>query len=431
MKIISKTIAFIWLILSSSFLSQEFTRSWLKKLDESLAQKEKYETLKAERIKGLEKLLLNSNSLNTKYDIYKQLFEEYKTNQYDSAVIYANRCLQTANQLKDVNAIAQAKCAVAFCQISAGIMMEALPQLKSTNSQDLRLDIRQQYYEVMAKFWRENADFVHDNPYYDRYITISNNYMDSLVNILPVHSAKWYSVKGSIAMRKQQFKEAINYFGKAEKMPNRDKHELAMEFAEVAWAYHYLGEKEQELIYFIRSAIYDNETATHEITALYLIALQIYDSGDNERACKYLNIALKDVMSYNSRQRKIEIGTIIPIIEQGRYDTVKECVSQENLDKERNEMYNAFDEAFLSLYPNFVEKFNELFDESQRHARKSEHSLTSEMRIFALIRLGINDSERIAQFLDYSVHTVNTYKTRTKNRSLIDNNLFEQKIMEI
>ena len=117
--------------------SQEFTRLLACNiLDESLAQKEKYETLKAERIKGLEKLLLNSNSLNTKYDIYKQLFEEYKTNQYDSAVIYANRCLQTANQLKDVNAIAQAKCAVAFCQISAGIIMEALPQLKSINSQD-------------------------------------------------------------------------------------------------------------------------------------------------------------------------------------------------------------------------------------------------------------------------------------------------------
>lgn len=532
MKIISKTIAFIWLILSSGMLqAKSSSDSWLKKLDESLAQKEKYETLKAERIKGLEKLLLNSNSLNTKYDIYKQLFEEYKTNQYDSAVVYANHCLQTANQMKDVNAIAQAKCAVAFCQVSAGIMMEALPQLKSINSQDLRLNIRQQYYEVMAKFWRENADFVHDNPYYDRYIAISNNYMDSLVSILPVHSAKWYSVKGSIAMRKQQFKEAINYFDKAEKMPNRDKHELAMEFAEVAWAYHYLEDKEQELIYFIRSAIYDNETATREITALYLIAMQTYNSGDNERACKYLDIALKDVMSYNSRQRKIEIGTIIPIIEQGRYDAVrkernwfiifmvifafmsvgiltefiyirkknsklkqamniiethaqnlnktnlrleeankikniyigksffitsqfvkklqhifktidrnmtikkydavKECVSQETLNKERNEMYNAFDEAFLSLYPNFVEKFNELFDESQRHARKSEHSLTSEMRIFALIRLGINDSERIAQFLDYSVHTVNTYKTRTKNRSLIDNNLFEQKIMEI
>ena len=61
----------------------------------------------------------------------------------------------------------------------------------------------------------------------------------------------------------------------------------------------------------------------------------------------------------------------------------------------------------------------------------NEHSLTSEMRIFALIRLGINDSERIAKFLDYSVHTVNTYKTRIKNRSTVDNEQFESVIMEI
>lgn len=53
------------------------------------------------------------------------------------------------------------------------------------------------------------------------------------------------------------------------------------------------------------------------------------------------------------------------------------------------------------------------------------------MRIFALIRLGINDSERIANFLNYSVHTVNTYKTRVKNRSLLDNSKFEPAIMAI
>lgn len=93
-------------------------------------------------------------------------------------------------------------------------------------------------------------------------------------------------------------------------------------------------------------------------------------------------------------------------------------------------MYEAFDASFLSLFPNFVEKYNELFDSSMRQVPKP-NTLTSEMRIFALIRLGITDSERIAKFLDYSVHTVNTYKTRIKNRSLIDNNLFEQKIMEI
>jgi DNA-binding CsgD family transcriptional regulator len=53
------------------------------------------------------------------------------------------------------------------------------------------------------------------------------------------------------------------------------------------------------------------------------------------------------------------------------------------------------------------------------------------MRIFALIRLGITDSDRIAKFLDYSVHTVNTYKTRVKNRSTVDNEEFEKRIMAI
>ena len=52
------------------------------------------------------------------------------------------------------------------------------------------------------------------------------------------------------------------------------------------------------------------------------------------------------------------------------------------------------------------------------------------MRIFALIRLGISESDRIAKFLDLSVHTVNTYKTRVKNKSLVENDRFEAEIMK-
>ena len=92
----------------------------------------------------------------------------------------------------------------------------------------------------------------------------------------------------------------------------------------MAWAYHYLGNKEQELIYLIRSAINDNETATREITALYLIALRIDKDGNHDRASRYLTLALNEVQSYNSRQRKMEISAIIPIIEQGRYNAMRQ-----------------------------------------------------------------------------------------------------------
>ena len=85
---------------------------------------------------------------------------------------------------------------------------------------------------------------------------------------------------------------------------------------------------------------------------------------------------------------------------------------------------------FLKLFPQFIENYNKLFDEpDQRPVEKRQ--LTTEMRIFALIRLGITDSERIASFLNYSVHTINTYKTRVKNRSNVDNDKFERYIMEI
>ena len=114
-----------------------------------------------------------------------------------------------------------------------------------------------------------------------------------------------------------------------------------------------------------------------------------------------------------------------------QYEELRSTLKQSTLNTERENMFQAFDETFLKLFPDFVERYNALFEEKDRRMPANDHSLTSEMRIFALIRLGINDSERIAKFLDYSVHTVNTYKTRIKNRSTAENDQFEKLIMAI
>ena len=114
-----------------------------------------------------------------------------------------------------------------------------------------------------------------------------------------------------------------------------------------------------------------------------------------------------------------------------RYEDIRSSLKEEELVDERKSMFVDFDETFLKLFPHFVEKYNELFDEIDQKELESPQRLTTEIRIFALIRLGITDSDRIASFLNYSVHTINTYKTRVKNRSKVDNKLFEQRIMEI
>ena len=105
--------------------------------------------------------------------------------------------------------------------------------------------------------------------------------------------------------------------------------------------------------------------------------------------------------------------------------------SSTSFQQERENMFDLFDQIFLKLFPDFVNQYNQLFNPEDRVILKNEHILNAELRIFALIRLGISESERIAQFLDYSVHTVNNYKTKVKNRSFVPNELFEQRIMQI
>ena len=114
-----------------------------------------------------------------------------------------------------------------------------------------------------------------------------------------------------------------------------------------------------------------------------------------------------------------------------QYSELMQIVKQTDSPQTKAGKYVSFDSIFLKLFPDFVEHFNQLFPDKDRIILQDPNCLTTELRIFALIRLGVTDSEHIAKFLNYSVNTINTYKTKVKNRSLVPNNLFEQKIMEI
>lgn len=102
-----------------------------------------------------------------------------------------------------------------------------------------------------------------------------------------------------------------------------------------------------------------------------------------------------------------------------------------NVYREREELFIRFDEIFLKLFPDFVDRFNELLNPEEQIQLKKGELLNAELRIYALIRLGISDSEKIAHFLDYSVNTIYTYKTKIKNRTNLTNVDFKRKIMEI
>ena len=105
--------------------------------------------------------------------------------------------------------------------------------------------------------------------------------------------------------------------------------------------------------------------------------------------------------------------------------------STELKEKELEELYQNFDSVFLHLFPNFVNDFNALLQTDTQVHPKEENRLTTEIRIFALIRLGIEDSSKIAEFLHYSVNTIYNYRARIKNGALDNRESFERRIKEL
>ena len=101
--------------------------------------------------------------------------------------------------------------------------------------------------------------------------------------------------------------------------------------------------------------------------------------------------------------------------------------STELKEKELEELYENFDTVFLHLFPNFIDDFNALLQpDMQIHPK--ENRLTTDIRIFALIRLGFEDSSKIAEFLHYSVNTIYNYRARIKNGALGNREQFEAKV---
>ncbi|GHU71254.1 hypothetical protein FACS189413_12750 [Bacteroidia bacterium] len=105
--------------------------------------------------------------------------------------------------------------------------------------------------------------------------------------------------------------------------------------------------------------------------------------------------------------------------------------SSEVIEDELRDFYRHFDATFINLFPNFVEEFNKLLPESEQIYPKHSSELNIELRIFALIRLGITDSAKIAGFLRYSITTIYNYRSKYRNKSLVPNEKFEEEIMKI
>ena len=105
--------------------------------------------------------------------------------------------------------------------------------------------------------------------------------------------------------------------------------------------------------------------------------------------------------------------------------------SEQLKEDEVKELFDNFDTVFLHLFPTFIDDFNALLRPEERIYPTGKSRLNTDLRIFALIRLGIDESSKIAEFLRYSPNSIYAYRSRMKGKAVGNREEFEEKVKEI
>lgn len=138
---------------------------------------------------------------------------------------------------------------------------------------------------------------------------------------------------------------------------------------------------------------------------------------------EYCSMAISALQQY---QQTLKVAAT-----QGNFENLIKKINSGTIEnKTLTEFYSKFDEAVLNIYPQFIDKFNALLRPEEQIRLKPKEGLNTELRIYALIKIGIDDSEKIAKFLRCSLSTVYTYRSKIKKRALHPDD-FEDEILKL
>lgn len=488
-------------------------------LNQAISNRENYENEKRERISRYQ------NELNTSehpFSLYKKLYNEYKSYNFDTALIYVSCIDQELAIFSTPEQRYEALLDRGFIYLSGGLFKEAVDVMEQIRQEDLPLDYT--YYTTYARLIWDMANYS-GSQLAKEYNDLGTRYMQQAQQMrTPEDTTDYWYCQGSIELRNGSNQQGIESYTKALAGSTCTAHDSAIILSSIGWQHYMLHQPLEAFHYYVEASCCDIRANIKEAVALRHAAMILYENGYIEEAEQYIRIAQEDAVRYNARHRQMEISQILPIIEGYQlqhlrtekkqhvvlYSTIiilliivivvlvilfsrtkaiatarttiaemNETLTVANRVKEQllgnmlagqsqylNEVekyqqnvkrnaanhlfaelqviprpadaqrrrqifFQQLDEMLLDIYPSFVEDFNALLRPEERFEPKPNEKLTPEMRIFALIRLGIQQNDAIAQVMNYSVNTVYAYKTRTKSKSNLSSEEFNEAVMRI
>lgn len=471
--------------------AQNDLKSVLSQLDATLSHRDSYIAGREQRIESLKNILRKSDFSDAqRYILNQQLIDEYTPYQADSTIDYLYRNIALATRMNDAGHLNESRIQLAYLYSSAGIYLEAANMLKLVDT--TALDRRQlvDYYIARHKLNDELQLYSHDSAQGHESWRLTVIYAQLIVENTEPESVTHLNFRLRQAIGARDYPQAVEI---SERLCSTLQ-PLSREYAEASYmrivmddarffnsrlrpwqdalALHVIEEA-----YRVRrqrmDAMYNIFVVSIGCFMLLALGGVVFVLRQNrklnlarlelQQANNRLNISNKDLQHINKRLAGLNsqiseanevkeeyIGIFLTmcseyidkiidsrrhvrrLLRDGRVDELRKEYSPTDGDsRELEEFYRNFDTTFLQLYPTFIEDFNSLLDKEARIEPKKGELLTTELRIFALIRLGINDSSKIAALLRYSVSTIYNYRSKIKGHTLVSRDDFEERIKTI
>ena len=543
---------FIHLVLTSILLvslsCSRDHKSYLSELDHEIELRSEYDDAKEKRIQKIKRLLTQSLDVDVQKDLLWDLVTEYRTYQSDSTEVFSIKLIDLGEENGSEEIQALGMVGLIDRYNSGGYFKEASDVLSYIKEDHIPDDIRPFYLDLLYRLlgnleaYEYNSKSGIKENYREQRIEFLNEIIENTLPDNYEHDAAEIELselngedqKNIIARRKQLLDKYQISLG-----------EMANQYSKIAVSSENIGDKEGAKEYLAKGVIAAIKNSSKETNGLKNLAQLMYEEQNWDRASEYITLALEDADFYGSQLRKVEIGALLPSIENDRYkaknhqfiytlvalwiaivllllslalfleirrknEKLRESYAdfkqfneelrekrhevlalreelkdtQENLQEtseikdhyimqalyfntkyldtlenkasklisqlrekksfdiklidtqlgikeERQRILKAFDKAFLRLFPNFIDDVNKFFKKEDQIKIEEGEEFPTELRIFALIRLGISDPAEIAKLLNLTVNTVYVYKTKFKSKSLVENSEFDKLIMKI
>ena len=304
----------------------------LRELDETIDNRQRFENETQLKISRLKEELARTDSSGCRFDLYSALFEQYKNYQYDSAFVYAklmeksafreNPCGEAGKCGSGSIYKAKAQIALLYCFKSVGFFNEACDVIRTFYSENVPASLCAEFYFLCAETYQNMSSYVKGTEVLSsKYDRERLAYYDRVLQYADAGSYYYGYAKLDKALL-EHYSDSLAIDGRESfiLMNDWDEHQKAVQYSILSEAYNTVGKFDEAVYYRALSAIMDIRSCTHETTSARVLAGHMYERNDIKRAYEYIQQAQYDAEFFNSRLRKTEINTILPVIESGRYN---------------------------------------------------------------------------------------------------------------